>query len=52
LRALAVIDVFTRRIIGAGVERACIDGVAVCRMFNRAVSGQPLPKRVSIDHDL
>jgi transposase InsO family protein len=44
-------DVFTRRIIGLGVERSCIDGVAVCRMFNPAVSGQPLAKHVSTDHD-
>ena len=38
-------DVFTRRIIGFGVERACIDGVSVCRMFNHAIAGQPLLKR-------
>ena len=36
---------------GFGVERADIDGVAVCRMFNRARSGQPLPKHISTDHD-
>ena len=34
---LVVMDVFTRRIIGFGVERAYIDGVSVCRMFNHAV---------------
>ena len=44
-------DVFTRRIIGFGVERAYIDGVSVCRMFNHAVAGRPQPKHVSIDHD-
>ena len=27
-------DLFIRRIIGFGVERADIDGVSVCRMFN------------------
>ena len=48
---LVVMDVFTRRIIGFGVERAYIDGVSVCRMFNHAVAGQPLPKRLSTDHD-
>jgi transposase InsO family protein len=48
---LVVMDVFTRRIIGFGVERAYIDGVSVCRMFNHAISGDPLPKRVSTDHD-
>ena len=41
---LIVMDVFTRRIIGFGVEPAYIDGVSLCRMFNHAVSGQPLPK--------
>lgn len=44
-------DVFTRRIIGFGVERADIDGLSVCRMFNRAIAGQHLPKHVSTDHD-
>ena len=48
---LVVMDVFTRRIVGFGVERAYIDGVSVCRMFNHAVAGQTLPKRVSSDHD-
>jgi transposase InsO family protein len=44
-------DVFTRRIIGFGVEPAYIDGVSVCRMFNHAVAGHLLPKRLSTDHD-
>jgi putative transposase len=48
---LVVIDVFTRRIIGFGIERASIDGIAVCRMFNHAVAGRPPPKYVSTDHD-
>ena len=48
---MLVMDVFTRRIIGFGAERADIDGVAVCRMFNRASAGQPLPKHISTDHD-
>ena len=39
---LAVMDVFTRRIVGFGVERARIDGVSVCRMFNRALAGERL----------
>jgi hypothetical protein len=33
------------------VERANIDGVSVCRMFNHAIVGQRLPKHVSTDHD-
>ena len=48
---MVVMDVFTRRIIGFGVERANIDGISVCRMFNHAIAGQPLPNRVSTDHD-
>jgi transposase InsO family protein len=48
---MLVMDVFTRRIIGFGVEPADIDGVSVCSMFNHAVAGQHLPKRLSSDHD-
>ena len=48
---LVVLDIFTRRIIGFGVDRAYIDGVSVCRMFNDAIAGQPLPKHISTDHD-
>ena len=48
---MLVMDVFTRRIVGFGVESGDIDGVSACRMFNRAIAGQQLPKRVSTDHD-
>ena len=48
---MVVIDVFTRRIIGFGVERADIDGISVCRMFNHAIARQQLPKHVSTDND-
>ena len=34
---MLVMDVFTRRIVGFGVESGAIDGVSVCRMFNRAL---------------
>ena len=40
---MLIMDVFTRRIIGFGVERAFIDGPSVCRMFNHAVAGRLLP---------
>jgi hypothetical protein len=33
---MVVMDVFTRRIIGFGVERADLCGMSVCRMFNRS----------------
>jgi putative transposase len=48
---MLVMDVCTRRLVGFGVERANIDGISVCRMFNRAIAGQQLPRRVSTDHD-
>jgi putative transposase len=43
--------IFTRRIVGFGVEPARIDGISVCRMFNQARCAQPLPKRLSTHHD-
>jgi putative transposase len=48
---LVVIDHGTRRIVGFGVHRGVVDGVALCRMFNRASSGQALPAYLSADHD-
>jgi putative transposase len=44
-------DQFTRRIVGFGVHRGVVDGLAFCRMFNRAIRGQTIPKYVSSDHD-
>jgi hypothetical protein len=29
-------DVFTRRIIGSGVQIMAVDGPSLCRMFNQA----------------
>lgn len=49
---LLVMDQYTRRIIGFGVHAATVDGVALCRMFRRAIFGQrALPKYLSSDHD-
>ena len=48
---MLVMDVFSRRIVGFGVESDNIDGFSVCRMFNNAIAGQPPPKHVSTDHD-
>jgi len=49
---LVVRDQFTRRILGFGVQAATVDGVALCRMFNRAIRGQHgMPKYLSSDHD-
>jgi transposase InsO family protein len=48
---LAVMDVYTRRIIGFGIGGQYIDGQSVCRMFNQAISGNSRPKRIRTDHD-
>src|SRR6516164_5689084 len=48
---LVVMDQFTRRIVGFGVHRGVVDGVALCGMFNRAIHAQTLPKYLSSDHD-
>src|SRR5438093_13451713 len=42
----AEMDVFTRRIIGFGVERADPCGVSVCRMFNQIIAGKPFPRHL------
>ena len=34
---LVVMDQCTRRIVGFGVHRGVVDGVALCQMFNRAI---------------
>jgi transposase InsO family protein len=44
-------DQFTRRIIGFGVHAGDVDGVALCRMFNTAISTRGVPKYLSSDHD-
>jgi transposase InsO family protein len=41
---LVVMDQFTRRVIGFGVHRGIVDGVALCRMFRRAARAHSLPK--------
>jgi putative transposase len=48
---LVVMDHCTRRIVGFGVQRGVVDGVGLCRMFNRATRGLSSPKYVSSDHD-
>jgi hypothetical protein len=37
-------DQFTRRLIGLGVHSGIVDGLALCRMFHRAIRGHRLPK--------
>jgi hypothetical protein len=48
---MVVMDVFTRRIIGFGVEPADINGVSICRMFNRAIAKHSPPSYLSSDND-
>ncbi|MCP4899659.1 MAG: transposase family protein, partial [bacterium] len=48
---LVVMDQFTRRIIGFGVHVGDVDGVALCRMFNKAVSTEGVPHYLSSDND-
>ena len=44
-------DHCTRGIVGFGVHRGVVDGVALCRMFNRATRGHTPPAYLSSDHD-
>jgi putative transposase len=49
---LVVMDQYARWIIGFGVQAGTVDGIALCRMFSRAIRGQRwLPKYLSSDHD-
>jgi len=48
---LVAMDQFTGRIIGFGVHRGIVDGVALCCLFGRAIRGKSLPKYLSSDHD-
>ena len=41
----------TRRIIGSGVHAGVVDGIALCRMFNRAIARMSVPKYLSTDND-
>lgn len=48
---LVVMDHFTRRIIGFGIQAGDVDGIALCRMFNQIISGKEPPCHLSSDHD-
>ena len=48
---LVVMDQFTRRIIGFGVHAGDVDGIALCQMFNTAISTQGIPHYLSSDND-
>ena len=44
---LVVMDQYSRRIIGFGIQAIAVDGPALCRMFNKAIAGSGIPKRLS-----
>ncbi len=48
---LVVMDQYSRRIIGFGIQAGIVDGLALCRMFNQAIRKQPIPKYLSSDND-
>ena len=48
---MVVMDQFTRRIIGFGVWAGNVDGIALCRLFNQAISRMGVPRYLSSDHD-
>ncbi len=48
---LLVMDQFTRRIVGFGVQGGIVDGAALCRMFKRAIRGLAMPNHLSSDND-
>ncbi len=48
---MVVMDQFSRTIIGFAVHAGDPHGVAVCCMFNKIISGKPLPKYLSSDND-
>jgi len=44
-------DQFTRRLIGFAVHAGDVDGIALCGMFKRVISGKKPPSYLSSDHD-
>ena len=48
---LAVMDQFTRRIVGFGIYAGDFAGAALFRMFNTAISSRGSPKYLSSDND-
>ncbi len=48
---LGVMDQFTRRIIGSGIQPGDVDGQALCRIFNKAISASGQPRYLSSDND-
>jgi len=48
---MEVMDQFSRRIIGFWVWAGSVDGIALCRLFNQAMSRMGVPRYLSSDND-
>jgi putative transposase len=48
---MGVSEQFIRRLIGFGVHAGDVEDTALCRMFNKAVSGRVILKYISSDYD-
>ncbi len=48
---LAVMDQFTRRVIGFRAHAGDVDGPKLCRLFDQTIADSTLPRRISTDHD-
>src|SRR6516165_10234954 len=48
---LVVMDQFTRRLVGVGMHAGAVTGIDLCRLFNAAIHGHGVPRRLSTDHD-
>jgi len=48
---LVIMDQFPRRIVGFGIHAGDVDGIALCRMFNSAISAMGTPTYLSADND-
>ena len=48
---LVVMDQFTRRIVGFGIQAGSVDGIALCRMFNHAIAREGVSRYLSSDND-
>ena len=48
---MVLMDQHTRRIIGFAVHPGTLDGISICMLFNKIISGRSLPKYLSSDND-
>ena len=48
---LVVMDQYTRRIIGFGVQAGAVDGPTLCRLFYNAIARKGTPTYLSTDND-